>query len=152
MTTIAYRDGIMAADTRSCMGDWIGRENVQKIHRLPNGEVAGITGDLLKGFNFVKWLQGSVDQRPDLGDTTRVIVLHFDSSLTIYESIGEYNSSPDFSAWGSGMPPALAALYCGKTAAEAVGIAALIDPWTGGDLVVMKCELPEFLAASIAAE
>lgn len=152
MTTIAYRDGILAADTRSCMGDWVGRENVQKLHRLKDGKVAGITGDLVKGFHFIKWLQGSIVQRPDLGDSTRVIVLNHDKSLTIYESVGEYDSSPDFAAWGSGMPPALAALYCGKTAAEAVEIAARIDPWTGGDLVVMRCEPSDIHAALVAAE
>jgi hypothetical protein len=43
-----------------------------------------------------------------------------------------------FYAVGSGAKAALAAMHCGKSAIEAVRIAARIDPYTGGHVVHMK--------------
>jgi hypothetical protein len=43
-------------------------------------------------------------------------------------------------AIGSGMDFALAAMACGKTAAEAVEIAARFDPNTGGRVDVIDCQ------------
>jgi hypothetical protein len=48
MTVIAFKDGIMAADTLAQDGQ--SRYRVQKIARLPDGGVAGMCGDCAAGY------------------------------------------------------------------------------------------------------
>jgi hypothetical protein len=43
-----------------------------------------------------------------------------------------------FYAIGSGAKEALAAMHCGKSARDAVRVAASIDPYTGGRIVTMR--------------
>lgn len=134
MTTIAYRDGVVAADTRSTRGGFILPGSSPKLFRMLDGGVAAVTGDYAPGVSFIEWLKAPDGKpEPSLGEAT-VIRFRADRTITIYECDGSYAETAPFCAWGSGMTPALAALHAGLSAADAVKIAMLIDPYSGGDV------------------
>jgi ATP-dependent protease HslVU (ClpYQ) peptidase subunit len=141
VTTIAFRWGVMAADSRMMNGGWINRYSADKLFRLPDGGVAGVTGTFAEAVAFAKWLQdGESGDRPPLTEST-VVRLRKDGTLTIYEQNSSFDIATEFGAWGSGSPAANAAMYMGADAAKAVEIAALLDDSTGGKVVTMKCEV-----------
>ena len=144
MTTIAYRDGILAADSRVTYGE----HQTARIHtckklfrkRVTQGKksfdvIIATAGESSPGLVFVDWY-GSGKPVPDLflhlgGDFLCLVLTP--SGLFEYDVYcrGE-EVSDDFYAIGSGAGPALGAMHCGKSAVEAVRIAARIDPYTGG--------------------
>lgn len=69
---------------------------------------------------------------PDMGDGSSGVLIEADGRVREFEGTGELFVDAPFYAWGSGMPPALAALHMGATAERAVEIAILIDPNSGG--------------------
>ncbi|RTM07409.1 MAG: hypothetical protein EKK31_11640 [Hyphomicrobiales bacterium] len=141
MTTIAYRWGVLASDSRMMNGGWIHRYGGDKLFRLPNGEIVGVTGTYAEAVAFVSWLQGGeAGDKPTLSEAT-VVRLRKDGTLTIYEAGASFNVTTEFGAWGSGSPAANAAMYMGADAAKAVEIAALLDDCTGGEVKTMKCEV-----------
>lgn len=144
MTTIAYRDGILAADSRVTYGEDSGARihTCKKLYRktVTQGKksfdvIIATAGESSPGLLFVDWY-GSGKPIPDtflhLGGDFLCLVLT-PSGLFEYDVYcrGE-PVSDDFYAIGSGAKAALGAMHCGKSAIEAVRIAARIDPYTGG--------------------
>jgi len=136
MTTIAYRDGIMAADSRVSLGEWTVPWCWRKIERLPDGRLCGFSGNPYKQKAFVEWLIDPSLARPDLGDDSKAIVVDKARLARFYQYAGEADFDGPFFATGCGAIPALAAMHAGAGAAEAVRIASLLDPYTGGDIHV----------------
>ena len=146
MTTIAVRDGVMAADT---LGNQMGkRAATQKLFRA-DGAVIGICGYWSDAKVFVDWYVAGADREnlPEWrlqGDEKvefEALVLtkegiHWWSFLLVPERLRE-----NFWSIGSGSQAALAALYLDCGAEDAVRIAMKVDPATGGDVESM--ELPK---------
>jgi hypothetical protein len=150
MTTIAYRDGIIAADSRltyATVGGGSRKHVCTKLYRkrITEGRktfdvIIATAGEASPSLIFVDWY-GSGEPIPDMlkiqgGDFT-CLILRPDG---LYEA--DVYCRPDkildsFFAVGSGAKEALAAMHCGKSAMQAVGIAARIDPYTGGKIVSM---------------
>jgi 20S proteasome alpha/beta subunit len=131
MTTVAYRDGVMAADKN--MGGYKGQ--VTKVYRVGDCLV-GCSGDnfatLLK---VVDWMQEGAeeDSKPELGDSS-VHILLVDSNGEIFLYNNDLYPMPleqDFFAVGSGMDYAMGAMAMGASAADAVRVASQFDPGTG---------------------
>lgn len=139
MTTITYRDGVVAADTRMVAGGWIGAGSARKIFRMQNGGVCAVTGDLAIGTTFIDWFDGDkANPRPSLGDDCRVISFR-NNKITVHEGGGSFEMEGSaFYAWGSGAPAALAAMHLGADAMKAVEVASIVDPYTGGPFVFMR--------------
>jgi len=140
MTTIAWDGRRLAADRRLTIDD--GRMVLAdtKIHKLPDGRYAAAAGNAVLGAMTIEWL-ADADRDPDEfpvssdGDTVEVLVLHpgFPPRLEIYVgSPTPIRLSPQIYALGSGAPYALAAMHCGKSAPEAIEVAAVFDSGTGG--------------------
>lgn len=142
MTTIAYRSGVLAADSLATRGQWKLPGATAKLFRMKDGGMAGVTGDYAPAVRYVEWLNSGQDtDEPTLGDATIIRILP-DLTCTVYEAGGAYiEDVSTFCAWGSGMPCALAALHMGASAAKAVSVAAVVDTSTGGEVVTMKCEV-----------
>lgn len=138
MTTIVYRDDILAADSRGSCSGWIQPGKETKLFRLSDGRAAGVTGQWAVARKLLSWVESdqSTDQ-PD-GDA-RVIAVG--KKIEVFEDGHSYIENAKFMAWGSGMPPALGALHAGASAVEAVRIASLVDPSTGGKVISMECEV-----------
>jgi hypothetical protein len=135
MTTVAYRAGVLAADTRGTINGWITPAADRKVFKLADGRLLGFTGSFERAYPFKEWLEGGgKGDKPDLSDS-RAIVIQKRGPRLIYEGAGWYEEESPFGAWGSGMPAALAALHMGASAIEAVKIAMLVDNNSGGRVI-----------------
>ena len=153
MTTIAFRDGVIAADSRltySTEGGGGRKHLCTKLYRKRVGEgrkahdvIIATAGESSPALLFVDWY-GSGKPVPEMlrdlgGDFTCLIL----TPKGLFEA--DVYCRPDqilepFYAVGSGAKEALAAMHCGKSARDAVAIAARIDPYTGGRITSMTLE------------
>lgn len=153
MTTIAFRDGVIASDSRATWDDW-SLSRCVKLYRIKS-RIDPVKGDVIVGtagvssaaLLFVDWLeQGGEPRLHDRGvdDTTEFecLVVHRTGVWTADRLCRLERLDEEFWACGSGRQAALAAMHCGKSALEAVRIAARIDPFTGGRVVSMALEAP----------
>lgn len=150
MTTIAFRAGILAADSRLTYSTEEGggrKFKCVKLFRKTIGKkkkrdvIIATAGESSPGMVFVDWY-GTGKPVPDV-----FLNIECDFTCLILEPDGLYEADrfcrPDkiiepFYAIGSGCKEALAAMHCGKSAAEAVAIAAIIDPYTGDEIRTMS--------------
>lgn len=135
MTTIAFRDGIVAADSRtSSGGGWINPSPETKLFREGDAVIA-LCGDWADCAALRQWIANPDGPQPN-GDCT-VIVFRLDE-VRVYSSGGSFVETSAFRAWGSGTPAALGALHAGCSAEESVRIACLVDPYSAGPIMTMK--------------
>lgn len=149
MTTIAYRSGIVAADSRETTdGDASGCSyaTCEKLFRKKVGRrevVIATAGSTYSSMLFVDWY-GSGLAAPaallalDVDEDFDVLIFERGNVYTANHLCRPVRVLDKFTALGSGRKAALAAMHCGKSAREAVRIAALIDPYTGGPIVTMR--------------
>lgn len=140
MTTIAYRDGVMAADTQAT--DFNTTYQVQKVWRLPDGGVAGLCGDASRGYAGVKWLMDGEDGEPPSIKGAYIVIARPDGSLWLAEE--HFPAFPIMDrtvAHGCGRDFARAALAEGKSAVDAVFAAIKHDVMTGAPVMSM-CVVP----------
>src|ERR1700723_102109 len=140
MTTIVYRDGVLAADTRGEHGGWISPTRFSKITRLDDGRLVAISGNYNYWTKFLTWLLDPIKDQPDLKEEATAIVITPNGEVRRYEQTSYHVVDAPFVALGSGAPPALGALHAGATALEAVRIAGLVDPYTGTDIESLRLQ------------
>ena len=144
MTVIAWDGHTLAADKLACNG-WT-RGTVTKIWRHGR-ELLGVCGDLPIGLELRDWYAaGAV--RPDFPAANRD--QDKGASLIVVKPNGEvwkYESGPipfrvegKFCAFGSGDEAALVAMHCGRTAAEAVGLASMVNTTCGNGIDALTIE------------
>jgi hypothetical protein len=150
VTTIAYRDGVIAADSRltyATDGGGSRKHICTKLYRKTIKEgrktfdvIIATAGESSPALVFVDWY-GSGEPIPEilrqLGGDFTCLILRPDGLYEVDVYCRPDKILEPFYAVGSGTKEALAAMHCGKTAAQAVGIAARIDPYTGGKIVSM---------------
>lgn len=146
MTTLAYRDGVLASDSRATWDDGTMGKCV-KIYRLVS-KVDPVKGPLLLGgagslyalLLFHDWLVDGGEPKlyhrgVDEEDDFDALIVHKKGIFVANRLCRIDALNEDFWACGSGRHAALAAMMCGKSAVDAVRIAARIDPFTGGRVV-----------------
>jgi hypothetical protein len=144
MTTIAYRNGILAADTgMSAGGSIVG--SVTKIARSEKGDLAGAAGDASYNHDFIAWFVGGEQGNPPEAqeeDKTfdRGVIFRRDGRIEVFEPRGRFECSAPYYAFGSGRPEALGAMFVGASAEQAVQAAIAHDPYTFGDIDVLSHE------------
>lgn len=138
MTTIAVKNGIMAYDSRISDGDsHIGFMNKG---RKTGKYLIATCGSVEEGEMFMDWLAaGGADADKklygldkDLGNFTALCVNKKGETIFYEHRLYPYSIDAPFYAIGSGSAYALGAMAAGKSAAEAVRIAAQFDLATGG--------------------
>lgn len=156
MTTITYRDGVLAVDSQ-VTAHRIRVGSTTKAGRLPKGYRWAFAGSSQLMFAFAKWCERSIenddlstwDENPPRwsreDDATGILVFP-DGKVSEYEGQGWLRVEAPFLAWGSGEQIALGAMAAGKTASEALEIACEYDVFTGGPVLVLAPE-PERSAA-----
>lgn len=130
MTVIAYRDGILAADRQINCGD--AKYPGSKIKRLADGTVIAWAGLCDAGRIMAEWYEnGAFPDKFPLGDAhdealSDLIVACPGKPVAVYCQ-GPYPNLVlhEFAAWGNGAIAAMAAMQCGKSAAEAVVITSM---------------------------
>jgi ATP-dependent HslUV protease subunit HslV len=135
MTVIAYRDGLLAADSLATAGHLItGR--VQKIWRFEDGRLlggAGCAGDLR---SFVAWALGGCEGHWECRDKENgfsALVVAANGEVAIYDAEGrEYVVQAEFYARGAGAELAIGAMAMGARADQAVEVACRFSVWCEG--------------------
>lgn len=138
MTTITFRDGVLAGDTK-CTSEsgWVRGFLPRKVWKLADGRLCAGSGDYARVFSIVRELQREPTFEIDVGTSAVIYLISANGKhIRIYEDgKHSYEVEGGFWAWGSGMPVALGAMYAGASAREAVRIASLVDPHSGGRVV-----------------
>jgi len=144
MTTIAYRNGVLAADTAMCMGgNMIG--STVKIARRFSGDMAGASGDASYNRAFLDWFENGEDGPPpeakeDSQCIDRGVIFRAKSTkIEVYEPRGRFTITAEYYAFGSGKAEALGAMFAGADAYDAIRAAVALDPHTGGEITVLRC-------------
>lgn len=138
MTTIAFKDGVMAADTQITSDYAI---HAPKIFRLPDGGVAGGAGDWSRAYAGIKWLmEGEKGDPPNLGDAD-ILIARADGTLwKANEEFPAYPLLDKMAAIGCGALAAIVAMRGGSTAVEAVQAVAVSDIYTNDPVMSMAVE------------
>lgn len=143
MTTIAYRNGILAADGRSTSGHLIVNDKTTKIHRLSDGALFALAGNDAYEAPMLHALEdgGPLPEYKFDNDGGFIAVLvEVDGTLKTYEGEGEFSFvTADFAAFGSGADFAYGAMEMGAGAEEAVTVACRRDKNSGG---AIHCAVP----------
>jgi ATP-dependent protease HslVU (ClpYQ) peptidase subunit len=140
MTTVAYRNGILAADSQATDSQlW----EVQKLFDLDTSAgrlMVGVCGDIHAALVFVEWLKNEQSRKPDINNEDfEAIVIGKTGRVTIWtQSLVGLTPRGNFFAIGSGGPVAMGAMHAGKSAVDAVKIACKVDPYTRGPVRSLK--------------
>ena len=131
MTTIAYKDGIMAADS-ACFDSVLYQGEVDKLWMLPPIGLIGCSGEIGAMIQFVDWLQddSECNSKPNFPDDCdfESIVVDLDGEVVHYDRhLVPIRVANDFHAIGSRRMLALGAMMAGASAEEAVKIACHYD-------------------------
>lgn len=137
MTTIVYRDGIVAADSQlSTGGDWSSPWPAKKLERHGD-DILGLCGDWAAVRVLKAWVLGGFEgDQPTVGNCTLVQITP--DQLICYSQGAMILEPGEFLSWGSGAPVAMAAMLAGASAKEAVRIACQLDPWSSGPVTWMR--------------
>jgi ATP-dependent HslUV protease subunit HslV len=131
MTTIAYRDGVMAADS-ACFNEGLYEGEVDKIWPLSDVGLLGCCGEYGAILKVVEWLKagGEPKLKPRLSRESEFAgllvkregeVMHYQIGLRPLCIMAEFH------AIGSGRQIAIGAMAAGASAEEAVQIACRYD-------------------------
>lgn len=132
MTTIAYRDGVLASDSKiSDRGCWVG--NTRKIFRGPDGAIGGLAGCFGDLGIFRDWLAGGRQGACEFKDdgSEAILVLPDGTVWNVFHGgkVFEVTGSPFYAA-GSGFRIAIGAMAAGADAITAINICAEYDDAT----------------------
>jgi hypothetical protein len=142
VTTIAYRDGVLAADTAMCLsGTMVGQ--MVKIVRRDDGDMAGTSGNADFASKFQDWFMGGENgESPKPTESERHmdrgVIFRKAGPIEVFEPGGMFKISADYYAFGSGMDYAIGAMFAGAEATVAVEAAIEHDPHSGGTVTVLR--------------
>lgn len=134
MTTIAYRDGVLAADSLTTSNG---------VRESPRLKIRNIKGLLVAGAGtsaicdrFFDWVKaGMTGLSPWEGhDCGNGMIITPDDTILVFGANGPWQVERNFYSMGSGEQIALGAMAHGATAEEAVGHAIAYDVYSGGDI------------------
>jgi ATP-dependent HslUV protease subunit HslV len=135
MTVIAYRDGLLAADSLVTAGHVVtGR--IQKLWRFDDGRLlggAGVAGDMR---SFVAWALAGCKGHWECQDKENgfsALVVGAQGEVVMYDAEGrDYLLEAEFIARGAGAELAIGAMAMGARADQAVEVACRYSVWCGG--------------------
>ena len=138
MSVIAWDGKTLAADKRASCGSYF-RTTTKIFKHGP--ALVGYSGDQSAGEEVFAWFRDghNADKFPasqrDRDDYAGLLVVWYDGELWKYERTPfPLKYPPQQFAIGSGCDFALAAMYCGKTASEAVEVACQFNIWCGNGI------------------
>jgi ATP-dependent protease HslVU (ClpYQ) peptidase subunit len=136
MTTIAYRDGVLAADSRECDEGIVVDNRCTKVFRLPDGRLFAAAGSSEDGYRLLIALQKN-HTPPSLEEVSAILVL-LNGTFWLYEGNVWRVQKGKFYALGTGAPFAYAAMKAGADARKAAAIGAELDPNSGGKVKFLR--------------
>lgn len=136
MTTIATDGVTMAGDGARCRNDIIVALSAAKVNRLSDGSLLGCSGESADCIALRLWIDGGQEGPRPKANSLSGLHLKSNGDLLYYSEKGPPVPAELPATAGSGGELALGALLAGASPAEAVRIAALRDPYTGGNICV----------------
>lgn len=139
MTTIAYRSGVLAADTQvTDSADFVGG-HVHKVGKTKDGCLWGFTGSTPMMAKCAAWANGDRQDDPPKIDASVLVMVSPDGALREWYGDGwvEGVTAP-FHTWGAGRKFAMGAMHAGATASAAVAAAIAYDIYTGGEVIAVR--------------
>jgi hypothetical protein len=140
VTTIAYSEGTMAADTQAT---WAGNKTrCHKLFRLPNGGVMGGCGtadEINRAFNWLA--KGAKGKPPKIPNSSLLIAQPDGRAYSVTDKHWTWVEELGPAAIGSGMQAAICAMrHFEASAEEAVHAAASVDTYTSAPVETMAVE------------
>lgn len=139
MTTIVYRDGVLAADTQvnGCNNCPVG--SLTKVGATPDGYWWAFTGQAQQQAAAAEWAQKRIDDPPKTEEGCLILITP-EGAVREWWGNGWLQCEAAFFAWGSGERMARAAMMAGADPHRAVEIASALDTDTGGEITVLRWE------------
>ncbi len=137
MTTIAFRENVMAADSAVWLDDLF-THRTRKIFRLKDGSVAGFCGALNDALALIRWLDGNKDEKVNWSEATILVATPSGRMLMYDAEKPVVIRKTKYIAIGTGSAVALGAMFCGGSAVDAVAAACEHDARTKGPVFSMK--------------
>ena len=150
MTTIAYKDGVIACDSRLSNGSEY-QEGVRKIGRTDRFlfGYAGRLGGMRPAFDWVLDIEHDIEDTGDLYkhaddlfiDDSEGTILLADYAGSVWTMSGGVYMTEHPRGWesmGSGGTYACGAMMHGASAVEAIEVAVKLDVYSGGDIHQLK--------------
>lgn len=155
MTTIAYRDGIMAADSRAYSGNRFPVGEKTKIRLLDDGTLIGVSSTVPgEGEAVIQWFAAGADPKDGPSASPKHTLLAVRPGGEVFFADDSYFISgplkAEFFAIGSGGEYAQGAMAMGASAEQAVRIACRLDPWSAEPVMVL--ELPHLSCCALHNE
>lgn len=137
MTTIVYRDGVLAGDSRVTIDDMVSTDKQTKVHKLRDGRLYGWAGGVEDAERLRQALRKNAP--PPALQEISALLIDTDGAIHLYEgNIWIEQKGEPYYAVGSGAPYALGALDAGCSALDAAKIAIKRDINSGGKVRTVK--------------
>ena len=139
MTTLAYRDGVLAADTMATVGNTKLPGRVRKVWKFKDGRLFGGAGTMenIRSLKKLMSAHGSGElPSPKFSDVEAILVMPNGHVMTYEGAVWEEEDSP-YIALGSGYAYALTALWLGGTPQKAVQAGIQFDKCSGGGVMTV---------------
>lgn len=142
MTAIAYRDGVLAADSFALAGQYIELRYTRKIVKRPDGSMAGASGRTVFCEQFLDcFLAGEESQfRPQVKNYDDFIglVIYPEKGIFWAEEHGMFANPAPFVALGAADRFMLGAMAAGASAQQAVTLAIEHYGSVGGEIQILE--------------
>ncbi len=142
MTSIVYRDGVLASDTLiSDRGSNLAWAHTRKIVKSKSGWLAGAAGSMEEVAAFLDWVKREEwkEDFPKACKSLEGILIDPNGKISYLEGrVNRIKITDPYVSVGSGTNVALGALYMGATAIEAVNAAIYYCIDCGGDVIYEK--------------
>jgi len=153
MSTIAYRDGVIAADTLASTGNktMTGVRKIGRTNRFLFG-LSGIFSGVHRIYDWVKEIEKDtsphdfykhMESLQTLGLDATVLLVEEDGTIwTMTDDGGVFKVPMSYDSIGSGQDFAIGAMHAGASAAESVQAACHFDPYSGGEVHTVSFDSP----------
>ena len=138
MTTVAYRDGVLAGDTKVTEGETVVDDKQRKVYKLRDGCLYGFAGNLEDGLRLLRALRKDLDAHPSGLVEFSALLVYPDGEVGLYEGNTWVKQKGAYFAIGSGAVCALSAMDAGAGAVEAVKIGIKRDLRSGGRVMSVR--------------
>lgn len=139
MTTVVYRNGVLAADSQ--MTDGTVKSTGKKLTYVKEKRAwVGTAGSVCDCQKFLRYFAGEDEDFDEDEDDVVALVMYDEGTVECWTSDLKKDAleAGSFYAIGSGSSAALAAMHMGADARRAVEIAEQVDLHTGGDIMLAK--------------
>lgn len=139
MTVIAYKDGVIAADSLSTESGTVVCTTSVKVVRSRKGILGGASGPSTFCTAFRKWIEGECKKPITIPESGYGFIVRPNSNLIeLHDSNGHVLYNKEYHAIGSGQDFALAVMSMGGSAVDAVEAAIKLNVYCGGPVRFLK--------------